>query len=222
MEITLSPIFLSLKIAAISTITAILLGVPIAFLLSRKIGKIWDFLDTVVNIPVVMPPTVLGYYLLILLGRRSFIGKFLEERFDITIVFTQIGAVVAALIVSLPYIIKTSKAAFLTVNQNYINAAKLMGVSELKIFLKIILPLSSNGVIAGITMAFVRAMGDFGTTLMISGSIPDKTLTMPIAIYNSMQEGNSAMTNTLVIIMTLTAMVILFILNLSERKIKRR
>jgi molybdate transport system permease protein len=222
MEINLFPLFLSLKIAAISTIMAILAGVPIAFLLSRKKGKIWDFLDTLVNMPVVMPPTVLGYYLLILLGRRSFIGKFLEDKFDITIVFTQTGAVIAALIVSLPYIIKTSKSAFVTVNQDYINAAKIMGVSELKIFLNIILPLSSYGVIAGITMGFVRALGDFGTTLMISGSIPDKTLTMPIAIYNSMQEGNSAMTNTLVMIMTITAVFILFILNTLERKMKRR
>ena len=172
--------------------------------------------------PVVMPPTVLGYYLLILLGRRSFIGKFLEDKFDITIVFTQTGAVIAALIVSLPYIIKTSKSAFVTINQDYINAAKIMGVSELKIFLKIILPLSSYGVIAGITMGFVRALGDFGTTLMISGSIPDKTLTMPIAIYNSMQEGNSVMTNTLVMIMTITAVLILFILNTLERKMVRR
>lgn len=222
MEINLFPLFLSLKIASISTIIAILAGVPIAFLLSRKKGKIWDFLDTLVNMPVVMPPTVLGYYLLILLGRRSFIGKFLEDKFDITIVFTQTGAVIAALIVSLPYIIKTSKSAFVTINQDYINAAKIMGVSELKIFLKIILPLSSYGVIAGITMGFVRALGDFGTTLMISGSIPDKTLTMPIAIYNSMQEGNSVMTNTLVMIMTITAVLILFILNTLERKMKRR
>lgn len=222
MEISFFPLLLSLKIAVISTITAVLIGVPIALLLSRKKGKIWDFLDTLVNLPVVMPPTVLGYYLLILLGRRSFIGKFLEDKFDITIVFTQTGAVIAALIVSIPYIIKTSKSAFVTVNQDYINAAKLMGVSELKIFLKIILPLSSYGVIAGITMGFVRALGDFGTTLMISGSIPDKTLTMPIAIYNSMQEGNSAMTNILVMIMTITAVLILFILNTLERKMKRR
>lgn len=222
MEVNLFPLFLSLKIASIATVITICIGFPTAFILSRNHGKIWDFVDTLVNMPIVMPPTVLGYYLLVLLGRRSFIGKMLEEKFDITIVFTQTGAVIAAVIVSLPYIIKTSKSAFLAINQDYINAAKLMGVSEIKIFLQIMLPLSWYGITAGITMGFVRALGDFGTTLMISGSIPDKTLTMPIAIYNSMQEGNSSMTNTLVIIMTVTAILILFILNTLERKMSRR
>lgn len=222
MDVNLFPLFLSLKIASIATVIAICIGLPVSYMLSRKQGKISDFIDTLVNLPIVVPPTVLGYYLLTLLGRRSFIGKFLEEKFDIMIVFTQTGAVIAAVIVSLPYIIKSSKAAFLSINQDYINAARLMGVGEFKIFIKILLPLSQYGVIAGITMGFVRALGDFGTTLMVCGSIPNKTLTMSIAIYNSMQEGNVEMTNLLVMIMTVTAIIVLFILNTMERKMKRR
>lgn len=218
MEVDLFPLILSLKIATITTLLAIFIGIPVAYLLSIKRNKMYDFLDTLVNLPIVLPPTVLGYYLLVFLGRKSFIGKFLEEKFDIMIVFTQKGAIIAALIVSLPYIIKSAKSSFLSIDKSYVQVAKLMGVSQIKIFFKIILPLSWHGIMAGITMAFVRAIGDFGTTLMISGSIPDKTLTMPIAIYNSLQEGNYGLTNFLVIIMTLTAILILFILNILEKK----
>ncbi len=221
MNLSLFPLFLSLKISSIATILAVIIGVPIAYFLSIKRNRYLDFIDTLVNLPIVLPPTVLGYYLLIFLGRRSLVGKFLEEKFDIMLVFTQKGALIAALIVSIPYVIKSSKAAFLSINKDYIYVAELMGIGKLKVFFKVILPLSWHGVIAGVTMSFVRAFGDFGTTLMISGSIPDKTLTMPIAIYNSLQEGNYEMTNFMVTIMTITAITILFILNSLERNMKK-
>lgn len=222
MEVNLFPLFLSLKVALISTVISIIIGLPISYILSKRQGKIIDFVDTLVNLPIVMPPTGLGYYLLTFLGRKSIIGKILEENFNIMIVFTPTGAIIAATIVSMPYIIKSSKAAFLTVNRDYVNAAKLLGKTELNIFFDILLPLSWHGIAAGITMGFVRALGDFGTTLMISGSIPDKTLTMPIAIYNSLQEGNYLLTNILVFIMTAVAIIILFTVNSLERKMKKR
>ena len=135
MEVNLFPLFLSLKVALISTVISIIIGLPISYILSKRQGKIIDFVDTLVNLPIVMPPTVLGYYLLTFLGRKSIIGKILEENFNIMIVFTPTGAIIAATIVSMPYIIKSSKAAFLTVNRDYVNAAKLLGKTELNIFL---------------------------------------------------------------------------------------
>ena len=222
MEMNLFPLWLSLKISTITVIIAIFIGIPLAYYLSVKKNTFTAILDSLINLPTILPPTVLGYYLLILLGRRSFVGKFFEEKFDIMIVFTQKGAVIAALIVSLPYIIKSAKTAFSSVNNNYIQVARLMGAGEIKVFMKVMLPLSWRGVMAGITMSFVRALGDFGTTLMISGSIPDKTLTMSIAIYNALQEGNYALTNILVGIMTVTAIITLILLNLLERNTTKR
>lgn len=215
------PLFLSLKIAFISTAISFLIGLPLAYYLSRNHSRLSDFLDALTNLPVVLPPTVLGYYLLVLFGRQSFIGKFLEERFNIMIVFTPIGAVIAAIVVSLPYIIKSSKAALSSINEDYINAARLLGRSEIDIFLTIMLPVSYRGIISGITMSFARALGDFGTTLMVAGSIPDKTLTMPIAIYNALQAGNKSLANFLVLIMTSISAAVLYIINRLEKKIKR-
>ncbi|SKA97666.1 molybdate transport system permease protein [Caloramator quimbayensis] len=220
-NINLFPLFLSLKVAFISTALSFLIGLPLAYYLSLNRSRFSDFLDTFTNFPVVLPPTVLGYYLLVLLGRQSFIGKFLEKNFNIMIVFTPAGAIVAAVIVSLPYMIKSSKTALLSINEDYINAARLLGRGELNIFLTIMIPISYRGIISGVTMSFVRALGDFGTTLMVAGSIPDKTLTMPIAIYNALQSGDKAMANLLVLIMTSISVIVLYIVNRLEKKMKR-
>ncbi|KAF0193808.1 MAG: modB, partial [bacterium] len=173
------------------------------------------------NLPVILPPTVLGYYLLVLLGRQSIIGAFLEDKLNIMLVFTPTGAVIAACIVSIPYLIKSSKTAFLEINEDYINSARLLGRTEINIFFTVMLPIAWRGILAGITMSFARALGDFGTTLMVSGSIPGKTLTMPIAIYDALQAGNKDLANLLVLIMTLISITVLFIINILERKMKR-
>jgi molybdate transport system permease protein len=169
---------------------------------------------------VILPPTVLGYYLLVLLGRQSPIGIFLEKNFDIMIVFTPIGAVIAASVVSVPYLIKSAKTSFCEIDSDLLNAGRVLGKNEAYIFLTIIIPLSWRGIIAGITMAFARALGDFGTTLMVAGSIPDKTLTMPIAIYNAMQADDTRTVNLLVAIMTITALSVIFIISRIGKKRK--
>ncbi|WP_353852678.1 molybdate ABC transporter permease subunit [Dehalobacter restrictus] len=215
------PLFLSFRVALTATCIGIICGLPLAYILSRKPGRIADFIDTLTNLPVVLPPTVLGYYLLVFLGRNSFIGKFLEEKLDIMIVFTVTGAVIAATVVSIPYMIKASKAALAEINEDYLNAARLLGRTELNIFATIMIPIAWRGIISGITMSFARALGDFGTTLMVAGSIPDKTLTMPIAIYNSLQAGNYNMANFLVLIMTTVAFAVLYIVNRLEKRIKK-
>ncbi|MDF2613444.1 MAG: modB [Clostridia bacterium] len=219
--INLFPLYLSFRVAFTAALIGFLIGLPIAYLLSRADGKMIDFIDTLINLPVVLPPTVLGYYLLVLLGRQSPLGLFIEETFDIMLVFTPTGAVVASTVVSIPYLIKTSKAAFLEINEDYLNAARLLGRHELSIFCTIVIPIAWRGIAAGITMAFVRALGDFGTTLMVSGSIPNKTLTMPIAIYDALQAGDKDTANLLVLIMTSIALIVLFTINILERKMKR-
>ncbi|WP_373230567.1 molybdate ABC transporter permease subunit [Cohnella sp.] len=221
-QLNLFPLFLSLKVAFMAALVGIAFGLPIAYYLSKSKSKLSDLIDTILTIPVVLPPTVLGYYLLVLLGRQSPIGQFLEERFQIMIVFTPTGAVIAASVVSIPFLIKSARTAFSEISRDIIHAAKLLGRSEWSIFFSIIVPLAWRGTVSGVILAFARALGDFGTTLMVSGSIPNKTLTMPIAIYDTMQSGDKEMTNLLVMIMTGVAVVSLFSLNRLEKRWGRR
>lgn len=220
-SINLFPLYLSLAVSLCSTLISLVIGLPIAYFLSSKRGRIVNFLDTLTSLPIVLPPTVLGYYLLVLLGRQSPVGQFLENSLGIMLVFTPVGVVIAATIVSIPYLIKSSKTAFLEINEDYLNAARLLGRNEFNIFLTIIIPISWRGIVAGLTMCFMRALGDFGTTLMIGGNIPGQTSTMPIAIYNALQAGNKDMANMLVLIMTGIAVMVLFIINNMEQKVKR-
>ncbi len=218
-ELNLFPLFLSLKVAGASTILAMFIGIPIAYYLSRSNGKLVDIIDTLFTLPIVLPPTVLGYYLLILLGRQSAIGKFLEGYFDFTIVFTPFGAVIAALIVSIPFLIKSARTAFASINPNIIQAARVLGRSEIDIFFTILFPMAWRGIVSGLTLAFARALGDFGATLMVAGSIPNKTMTMPIAIYDALLAGNRDLANMLVLIMTMVSILVIYVINRLEKKI---
>ncbi|RXJ01911.1 molybdate ABC transporter permease subunit [Anaerobacillus alkaliphilus] len=218
-QINLFPLFLSLRVALTATLFTIIIGLPIAFFLSRSKSKFADVLDTLITLPIVLPPTVLGYYLLVLLGRQSTIGKFLEENFQIMIVFTPTGAIIAAMVVSIPFLIKSAKAAFSNIDPNIVNAARVLGRTELNIFFTVIIPLAWRGIVAGITLGFARALGDFGTTLMVAGSIPNKTMTMPIAIYDALLAGNRELANVLVFIMTVVALIVLFTINRLEKKV---
>lgn len=220
-NINLFPLYLSFRVAFSATLISLIIGLPIAYLLSKSHSRFMDFVDTLTNLPVVLPPTVLGYYLLVLLGRQSPLGAFLEQNFDIMIVFTPTGAIIASSVVAIPYLIKASKTAFMEINVDYLNAARLLGRNELNIFVTIVIPIAWRGILAGITMSFVRALGDFGTTLMVSGSIPNRTMTMPIAIYDALQSGNKEMAHFLVLIMTVIAVFVLFMINQLERKMKR-
>ncbi|KHF40135.1 molybdate ABC transporter permease subunit [Halalkalibacter okhensis] len=217
-DINLFPLFLSLRVAVTATLLAIVIGIPLAYLLGKSNGKIADFFDSVLTLPIVLPPTVLGYYLLVLLGRQSAVGQFLENQFDMTIVFTPTGATIAALVVSIPFLIKSARSAFAGIDPSLIKAARVLGRSELSIFFSIYLPLAWRGIAAGITLAFARALGDFGATLMVAGSIPNETMTMPIAIYDALLAGNRELANILVLIMTSVSIIVLYILNRLEKK----
>ncbi|EMT47263.1 MULTISPECIES: molybdate ABC transporter permease subunit [Anoxybacillus] len=217
----LFPLFLSLKVATIATSCALVVGLPISYYLSRSNHKISDILDSLFTLPIVLPPTVLGYYLLVLLGRSSPIGRFLEDTFGIMIVFTPTGAVVAAFVVALPFFVKTARAAFASIDEQLLNAARVLGRSEWDIFFAVVIPLSWRSIASATTLVFARALGDFGTTLMVAGSIPNETMTMPIAIYDALLAGDKKMANILVLIMTVVSIALLYTMKRLEKRMIR-
>lgn len=206
-----TPLFISIKVAGIATLLAIVIGLALSFLLSRTFpGK--ALIEALVTAPLVLPPTVLGYYLLVLLGSQGPLGAFLEKNFGIELVFTWQGTVVAATVASLPLFVRTCLPALEAVDSGMLDAARTLGSSELKVFFSVTLPLAWRGVLAGVALAFARALGDFGTTLMVAGNIPGKTQTMPIAIYDAMVSGRSVQAAWLVGVITVVSIVILTIL----------
>ncbi len=220
-QIDLFPLKLSFEVAGCATLLGIVVGFPLVWILSQLKSPWKNTLESCFMLPMVLPPTVLGYYLLVALGRQSVIGQFFES-IGLPLVFTIRGAIIAATVVSIPFFIKTGLTAIESVPQNVIEAGRVLGHSEFNVLLKIIIPLAWRGLVSGIILMFARGLGDFGTTLMVAGSIPHETTTMPIAIYNTMLAGEPGKTNLLVIIMTLAAFFILFVLNgLSHRFIRQ-
>jgi len=212
-NLDLFPLFLSLKVSFTATLLSLLFGLPAAWVLARaKIpGK--KLIDSLITLPVFLPPSVMGYYLLVVLGRNSFLGRILDRYLGINFVFTWHSAVIAAFVVAAPLLIKSVKTAFESIDPDIEDAARTLGKSEWQVFFTVTLPLGWRGLITGAVMAFARALGDFGTTLMVAGNIPQKTQTMPIAIYDAVISGNNLLANTLVIIMTAVAFLVLWILH---------
>ncbi|WP_416190253.1 molybdate ABC transporter permease subunit [Neisseria sp. CCUG17229] len=208
-ETLLTTLFLSLKIAATATLLNTVLAVAVGFALGRWrfIGR--NVLDTLLTLPMVLPPTVLGYYLLVAFGRNSAFGVWLKDTFDINLIFTWQGAVIAAMVVTFPLIFKPARAAFEEVNPQLEQAARVLGLSEAAVFFRVSLPLAWRGILAGILLAFARALGEFGATLMIAGSIPGQTQTLSIAIYEAVQAGDDALANGLVVLVSAVCIVIL-------------
>jgi molybdate transport system permease protein len=213
------PLLLTLKVATLATLAALVLGAGAGFLLARR--GFWgrDVLDAVFTLPMVMPPTVLGYYLIVVIGRRGWIGQWLWESFGITLMFTWQGAVFAAAIVAFPLVFKSARAAFEGVDTQLENAARTLGASELRVFARVTLPLAWRGVLAGTMLAFARAMGEFGATLMVAGNIPGKTQTLSLAVYDAVQAGQDDLANFLVV---LTSLVCVLILVASGKLLKPR
>ena len=208
--VNLTPLWLTLRVASLSTLFAFLIGVALAFFIAH--GKFWgkEILDVFLALPLVLPPTVLGYYLIVLLGRNGWIGQWLNESFGISLIFTWQGAVVACTVVSLPMVFKSARAAFEGVDQNFEHAARTLGLSEIAIFFRVSFPLAWRGILAGTMLAFARAMGEFGATLMIAGNLPGKTQTLSMAVYDAVQAGNDRLATILVMITSLVCMLILF------------
>jgi len=210
--VSLFPLYLSLKVAFFATTLGLIAALPLAWLLTQHNRSWLQWLDSLTNLPLVLPPTVLGYYLLVLVGRASPFGRIYEELTGRSLVFSWQGAVLASSIVAFPLLISTIRTAMGQVPPDLVAAARLLGHSDLSVFLTIVLPLSWRGIISGIAIAFARAMGDFGATLMVAGNIPGQTQTMAIAVYDAMMSGNLAQANLLAAIMTLVSLIILFFL----------
>lgn len=184
-----SPFFLSLKVASWATVFSILFGLPLAFLLARVKFPGCSVLEGVSNLPLVLPPTVLGYALLVALGRQSPVGRGYETVFGHSLVFTWQGAVVAACLASLPLFVGNARVALAAVDSDVMGAARTDGASRFALARHILLPLARPGLLAGTTLAFARALGDFGATLMVAGDTPGLTQTMPLAIYDAVLTG---------------------------------
>ena len=209
MDIAWTALALSLKVAAWATALNLLLGIGTGYLLARARFPGRDLLDAILTLPMVMPPTVLGYYLLVLLGRRGTLGIWLQEHFGINLIFTWQGAVIAATIVAFPLVLKAARAAFEGVDPQLERAARVLGLGEWAVFFRVSLPMAWNGILAGVLLAFARALGEFGATLMVAGSIPGKTQTLSIAVYEAVQAGQDSVANTLVLITSITCVAVL-------------
>ncbi|AOJ05231.1 molybdenum ABC transporter permease [Burkholderia mayonis] len=202
------PLLLSLKVAGWATALDLVLGVATGYALARWRSGARDVIDSLLTLPLVLPPTVLGYYLLVLLGRRGVFGAWLDE-LDIQLVFTWQGAVIASMVVAFPLILKSARAAFEAVDPQLERAARTLGVSEAGIFFRVTLPLAARGILAGALLAFARALGEFGATLMIAGNLPGRTQTLSVAVYAAVQAGDDTTANFLVLVTSVTCVLIL-------------
>jgi molybdate transport system permease protein len=200
---------LSLKVAFWATVIDLVLGVGIGWVLARKRFPGRELLDALFTLPMVMPPTVLGYYLLVVIGRNGPVGGWLQDVFGINLIFTWQAAVIAAAVVAFPLVAKAARSAFETVDPQLEQAARVLGVSGMGVFLRVTLPLAWRGVLAGTLLAFARSMGEFGATLMVAGSIPGKTQTLSIAVYEAVQAGKDDTANLLVLVTSVACVAVL-------------
>jgi molybdate transport system permease protein len=202
-------LWLSLQVATWATLACLVLGTGVGYALARWRFPGRDLVDTLLTLPMVMPPTVLGYYLLVLLGRKGWVGGWLHATFGINLIFTLTGAVIAATVVAFPLVFKPARAAFEAVDPQLQDAARVLGVSEAGVFWRVTLPLAWRGILAGVLLGFARALGEFGATLMVAGSIPGKTQTLSIAVYEAVQAGQDDVANLLVLITSVVCVAVL-------------
>ncbi len=217
-EISLFPVLLSLKVASFSTLAALVLGVGAARLLARKRSAASSVLDVLCTLPMVLPPTVLGYYLILLFGRSGLLGPAMQSM-GLQLMFSWQGAVTAATVVIFPLVYRSARAALEQVDVSLEQAARTLGAPEWKVFFYVTLPLASRSILSGAMLAFARGMGEFGATLMIAGNIPGKTNTLALAIYDAFQAGNDELASMLVLV---TSAICATILVAAERLLGRR
>ncbi len=209
--IDFSALWLTLKVAGWATAVALLLGVAAGFAMARTRLPGQRLIEALLLLPMVLPPTVLGYYLIVLLGRHSALGGWMADHFGFSLLFTWQGAVVAASVVAFPFVFATARASFEGIDRRLEMAARVLGASETKVFVRVTLPLASRGIAAGAMLAFARSMGEFGATLIIAGNIPGKTQTLSLAVYDAVQSGNDALANALVIVISVLCISVLMI-----------
>ena len=201
-ESGVTALWLSLRVSLLATAVNAVVGIPLAYLLAKR--RFWgrQALDVLVTLPLVLPPTVTGYYLIVLLGRRGWLGAPLYALTGWTIAFTWYAAVVAATVMALPLVVRTTRAAIEAVNPDFERAAFVLGRPEWRTAVEVTLPLARRGIVAGLVLAFARALGEFGATLMLAGNIPGRTATMPLAIYTAVSTGEAGEAQALVLLLT--------------------
>lgn len=204
---------LSLLVVAVSTLIVAVVGLALAYLLAKARFRGKELLDALLTVPLVLPPTVTGYYLIVLLGRRGLIGSYIYDISGWSFSFTWQGAVVAAVVVSLPLMIKASRAALESVDRRYEIASYTLGKGRAETFALVLLPLAKRGVLAGVVLSFARALGEFGATLMIAGNIPGQTQTMPLAIYEAVAAGEDENAKLLAIVLTTVSIAAIYATN---------
>lgn len=214
------PIIISLKTSIVSTIIVSILGILLANLLLRREGKLKNFFESAIMLPLFMPPSLIGYILLMIIGKRSFIGSFLYDYFDFTFIFTWYGAVIAAVITSLPIMYGSAKGALLSIDDTYKEVAADLGATKFQTFYKVTLPLASKGILSGMVLSYARCFGEFGATMMIAGNIPGETQNIPMAIYYAVERGDSSNANFFAVVVIIISTTLIFIYNrlLKENK----
>jgi molybdate transport system permease protein len=218
MSIDWFPLWLSLRVAGFATVVSLAVSLYVAYLLASREWRGKEVLDAVTTLPLVLPPTVLGYYLLVLLGRGSALGRLYEWMFGSPLVFTWQAATVAALFHSTPLLIKFTRAAFESLDPSFGRAARNLGASEWKVFWRVTVPLARRSIFAAVALAFARSLGDFGITIMIAGNIPGRTQTIAVAIYDAVESGNGALARALVLVISAVAIAILYLTSRLERR----
>ncbi|NRY62905.1 molybdate ABC transporter permease subunit [Clostridium beijerinckii] len=207
-----SPLWISIKTATLSTIITFFLGIIVSYRMSNFKGKSKGIIDGIFTLPLILPPTVVGFFLLLICGKNGPIGKLLEL-FNTSLIFSWSATVIAAIVVSFPMMYRTTRSAFEQIDINILSAARTLGLSEFKIFYKISIPLAMPGIIGGLVLSFARAMGEFGATLMLAGNIPGKTQTMPLAIFFAAEGGDMQKAILWVIIIVTLSLFLILILN---------
>lgn len=207
-----SPLWISIKTAFIATIITSIIGIFISYKMANYRGRGKGFIDGILTLPLILPPTVIGFFLLLICGKNGFIGRIFMS-FDKNIIFSWSATVIAATVVAFPMMYRTCRSAFEQIDKNMILAARTLGLSEIKIFFKIAIPLAWPGIIGGLVLSFSRALGEFGATLIIAGNIPKKTQTMPIAIFFSVESGDMNRAMFWVLIIVLISFFMIFLLN---------
>jgi molybdate transport system permease protein len=214
-----APLFLSLRVAAIATVIAIVVGVALGALLAWKKTPGRDLIDAILTAPMVLPPTVLGYYLLVAIGRESAIGRAWHSIFGYDIVFTVTGCIVASTVEALPMVIKSARTALEGVDPTLVQAARTLGAGPVRAFFTVRLPLAAPGIIAGATLGFARALGDFGATLMIAGDIPGDTQTAPLYVYDQWgAPGHDAVANGMAAVLAAVGIAAMYAANRLTRR----
>lgn len=211
---------LSLLVVSFATVVISVVGTALGFILAKRQFRAKELCDAVLTLPMVLPPTVTGYYLILLLGRRGLLGRYLYALTGWTLAFTWEAAVVAAGVMALPIMVKSARAALESVDARYEMVSCSLGKGELETFFRVTLPLAFRGLMAGIVLSFARALGEFGATLMLAGNIPGKTQTMPLAIFEAFISGEDRQAQDLALILTFTSIVTIYFTNILTRPSK--